>query len=115
MPVSLINSVSILLVNFRFPPAPTTTIGLFAVAILSTAAFIDLFSAIARLTDDAGIGISSECSSAISSGSSKCTAPGFSCSAIRSASLTRLGILSAATNCSAYFVIGFIISTTSSI
>jgi hypothetical protein len=52
-------------------------------------------------------------SQAISSGSSRCTAPGFSSSAIRKAFSKIYGILFHETILVAYFVIGVIIPTTS--
>ncbi|MNN94693.1 hypothetical protein D3C81_2133630 [compost metagenome] len=57
----------------------------------------------------------SVCSAAISSGSSKWTAPGFSSSARRNASRIRAGILSAEANWWVYLVIGAIMPQTSMI
>ena len=83
IPVLSMNSVNIFDVIFRLPPAPIIMIGDLAAWIFCSARSIAFSSAIGRRTTEAGIGRSSVCSSAMSSGSSICTAPGFSSSAIR--------------------------------
>ena len=115
MPVLSTNSPSILLVILRFAPAPMTSTGAFALLIASAASLTALGSADGRRATERGIGWLSVISSAISSGNSRCTAPGFSSSARRNASRIRLGILSPAASWCAYLVIGPIMSTTSRI
>jgi hypothetical protein len=115
MPVFSMNCSSIRLVLVRFAPAPMTRIGALAASNASTAARTALGSALGRREMLRGIGTLSVCSSAMSSGSSICVAPGFSSSAKRIASRTRLGILSDDCIWWVYLVIGPIIVTTSRI
>ncbi|MNI36736.1 hypothetical protein D3C73_907990 [compost metagenome] len=110
-----ISCLSTLAVILRLAPAPITRIGLRAVSSLSTAACTALFSASGRRCRLGGIGVLSVCSAAMSSGSSRCTAPGFSSSARRKASRMRAGMLSAEANWWVYLVIGAIIPHTSMI
>ena len=96
MPVFSINCSSILPVIVRLAPAPITSTGDLAFSSASTAARTALGSALGRRDTLRLMGRASVFSSAISSGSSIWTAPGFSSSAKRNASRTRLGILSEA-------------------
>nr|WP_229583574.1 hypothetical protein [Paracoccus sp. S-4012] len=95
MPNLSTSRVSIRLVSLRLPPAPMTINGERAYAIRSTAAATALSSGTGRRVWERVSGRSSVCLAAMSSGSSRCAAPGFSSSASRNASRTRLGMLSA--------------------
>ena len=94
IPVFSMNWVSIRLVMVRFAPAPITRIGDLACSMRLAAARIDFSSATGRRALDLGSGTDSVCSSAMSSGNSMWTAPGFSSWARRKASRMRLGMLS---------------------
>jgi hypothetical protein len=115
MPSLSTNSRSILLVVLRIEAAPTISSGRLALAMASTACAMALSSATGRRECALGMMIASLCSSAMSSGSSRCVAPGRSSSARRKASRTRAGMLSEATICLVYLVSGFIMSTMSTI
>ena len=112
IPVFSINWYSTRAVILRLAPAPITNTGLLAASSFCTAARIAFCSANGLRLKLGGIGELSVSSAATSSGNSKCTAPGFSSSARRTASLTREGILSAEANWWVYLVKGIIISTT---
>jgi len=98
IPVLSINCLRTLAVILRLAPAPITRIGLRALCSFSTAASMATCSASGRRCRLRGIGRASVCSAAMSSGSSRCTAPGFSSSARRNASRIRAGMLSAEAN-----------------
>lgn len=115
MPVLWISCLRTLAVILRLAPAPITRIGLRAARSFSTAAQIALYSASGRRLRLGGMGRLSVCSAAMSSGSSRCTAPGFSSSARRNASRTREGMLSAEASWWVYLVSGCIMPTTSRI
>lgn len=100
-------------VCFRFAAAPTTSNGRRACSSRETAAAIDFASAAGRRTRLALSSGSSTSSRAMSSGSSRCTAPGFSSWATRNASRTREGMFAPLTSCRVYFVSGRIMSTMS--
>ena len=83
MPVFSTNWRSIRPVILRLAPAPITSTGALASSIVFTAIRTAFSSADGRRATLAAIGAASVGSSAISSGSSRCTAPGFSSSASR--------------------------------
>ncbi len=115
IPVFSMNCPSIRLVMVRLAPAPMTSSGDLAASSRLTAVRTDFTSATGRRTWLAGMGTLSVSSWAMSSGSSRWTAPGFSSWARRNASRTRDGILSAEAIWWVYFVSGRIMSTTSRI
>ena len=115
MPVFSINWVSIRLVMARLAPAPITRMGDLACSIRLAAARIDFSSATGRRALLFTIGFSSVCSSAMSSGNSMWTAPGFSSWARRNASRTLEGMLSAEASWWVNLVSGPIMETTSRI
>ena len=99
----------------RLAPAPITRIGERACSMRLAAARIDFSSATGRRALLFGIGFSSVFSSAMSSGNSMWTAPGFSSCASRKASRILEGMLSADASWWVYLVSGPIIETTSRI
>ena len=82
-------------VILRFAPAPMMRMGVRAASSACTAARTAFSSGTGRRLTLRGMGPPLASSSAMSSGNSRCTAPGFSSSARRKASRTREAMLSA--------------------
>ena len=101
--------------DLRLAPAPIISSGRCALASARRARAMAFSSHTGRRDWLAGSRIASLSSRAMSSGSSRCTAPGRSSAARRQASRTLAGIASADTICRVYLVSGCIMSTTSTI
>lgn len=114
-----INLVRYLVTRFLFAPLPTRMIGLLYFCSSCMSIAIDFSSGtgrrLGRVPKSMRENSSDTSSQAMSSGSSICTAPGFSSSAIRKAFSKIYGIRAPETILVAYLVSGFIIPTTSMI
>jgi len=117
MPVRRMKSVNRPSSRGRFVAAPNITSGRFACISITAARSTAASCATGNSTGCTGTMpmLSSTCSPATSSGSSRCTGPGRSSAATRKASRTTVGMLAALTICREAFVSGFIVATMSTI
>jgi hypothetical protein len=115
MPVRSTNARSISDVSLRFAPAPIISSGRRDAVIASTAWATARSSATGLRGWPGGRAGASACSLAMSSGSSRCVAPGRSSSALRNASRTAPGTWSAEISVLVCLVSGRIMPTTSTI